>query len=65
MKAYAGHPYFNDCATFCERWDQASFDPSYDTLPIEHFADRVRAVFARTPYDPNIIQPGTRVSLTR
>jgi predicted HD phosphohydrolase len=64
-QAYAGHPYFNDCATFCERWDQASFDPSYDTLPIEHFADRVRAVFARTPYDPNIIQPGTRVSLTR
>ena len=64
-QAYAGHPYFEDCATFCERWDQASFDPSYDTLPIEHFAERVRVVFARTPYDPNIIQPGTRVPLTR
>ena len=64
-QAYAGHPYFNDCATFCERWDQSSFDPTYDTLPIEHFADRVRDVFARTPYDPDIIKPGTRVPLTR
>ena len=48
-QAYAGHPYFEDCATFCERWDQSSFDPSYETKPIEFFADMVREVFARTP----------------
>ncbi len=63
--AYAGHPYFDDCATFCERWDQSSFDPAYDTLPIEHFADRVRAVFARTPYDPAVIRSGEREPLVR
>ncbi|MGA9411643.1 MAG: HD domain-containing protein [Roseobacter sp.] len=61
--AYKDSPYFDDCATFCERWDQSSFDPAYDTLPIEHFADRVRAVFARKPYDSQVIQPGVRVPL--
>lgn len=61
--AYRDSPYFDDCAQFCERWDQSSFDPAYDTLPIDHFVDRVRAVFARTPYDPAIIRPGAREPL--
>ena len=61
---WAGSPYFDDCAAFCERWDQSSFDPAYDTLPLDHFADRVRAVFARTPYDPAVIRPGHREPLT-
>lgn len=60
---YAGHLYFDDCATFCERWDQSSFDPAYDTLPLEHFTDRVHQVFARTPYDPAVMRTGERVSL--
>ncbi len=60
---YRGHPYFDDCATFCERWDQSSFDPNYTHEPIEHFAERVRAVFARTPYDPAVIRPGEREPL--
>ncbi len=62
-EAYRGHPYFEDCAEFCERWDQSSFDPNYDTLPIEHFADRVREVFARKPYDPAVIRTGAREPL--
>ena len=60
---YAGHPYFDDCATFCERWDQASFDPEYDDLPLEFFAPMVRDVFARTPYDPDVVRAGERVPL--
>ena len=60
---YRGHPYFDDCATFCERWDQSSFDPNYAHEPIEHFAERVRAVFARTPFDPAVIRPGEREPL--
>lgn len=60
---YRGHSYFDDCATFCERWDQSSFDPNYAHEPIEHFAERVRAVFARTPYDPAVIRPGEREPL--
>jgi predicted HD phosphohydrolase len=62
--AYADYRYFDDCAEFCERWDQSSFDPGYNTLPITHFADRVREVFARTPYDPVVLRPGVRVPLT-
>jgi predicted HD phosphohydrolase len=53
--AYLGHKYYYDCAQFCECWDQRSFDPTYDTLPIEFFAPMVRAVFAREPNDPAIM----------
>ena len=62
-QAFAGNPYFDDCVTFCARWDQTSFDPNYDTLPIEHFAPRVREVFAREPYDPAVIRTGEREPL--
>ena len=64
-KAYHGHAYFDDCVDFCARWDQSSFDPAYDTLPIAHFADRVHEVFAREPYDPDVIRPGAREPLYR
>ncbi|RMF37622.1 MAG: peptidase [Alphaproteobacteria bacterium] len=61
---YRGHPFFDDCAEFCERWDQSSFDPAYENLPLEFFAPMVEAVFARTPYDPAVLRPGERVPLT-
>ena len=61
---HRGHPYFDDCAEFCERWDQASFDPDYDTLPLDFFAPLVREVFARTPYDPAVLRLGEREPLT-
>ena len=38
---------FELAATFADTYDQNSFDPDYDTLPLEHFEDRVRKVFAR------------------
>lgn len=60
---YKGHPYFDDCAAFCERWDQSSFDPDYDTFDISFFQPIVRAVFARPPYQPEIIQSGVRMPL--
>ena len=41
------HPYFQATVDFCHDWDQASFDPDYDTLPLEHFEPMVRRVFAR------------------
>ncbi|WP_181711302.1 HD domain-containing protein [Roseovarius sp. TE539] len=63
-EAYRGHPYFEDCAEFCERWDQASFDPDYEELSLDFFAPMVREVFARPPYDPEIIRPGMREPLT-
>ncbi|MEM8794779.1 MAG: peptidase [Pseudomonadota bacterium] len=60
---HRGSPYFDDCAAFCERWDQASFDPEYDDLPLDFFAPMVREVFARKPFDPAVIRAGEREPL--
>lgn len=43
---YRDHAYFADTAEFCARYDQCSFDPDYDTLPIEHFEPMLRRIFA-------------------
>ena len=40
------HEYWRDCAEFCEKYDQNSFDPEYDTLPLEAFEPAVRKVFS-------------------
>lgn len=61
--AFARHKYFDDCAEFCARWDQNSFNPDYETKPIEFFAPMVHQVFARTPYDPEVIRTGVREPL--
>jgi len=43
---YRGHPAFALAEQFADEWDQTAFDPDYDTLPLDHFEDRLRAVFA-------------------
>lgn len=60
---YVSHPYYQDTVDFCERWDQASFDPDYSTPPLEHFEPLVREVFARTPWDKAVLREGERVPL--
>ncbi len=47
-EALRGHEWFDACASFCEKWDQSSFDPDYDTLPLSHFAPLVYQLF-QTP----------------
>ena len=42
---YQGHESFALAERFADEWDQQAFDPDYDTLPLEHFEERVRAVF--------------------
>jgi predicted HD phosphohydrolase len=42
---YQGHPAYALAERFADEWDQQAFDPDYDTLPLEHFEERVRAVF--------------------
>jgi predicted HD phosphohydrolase len=43
---------------FADDWDQTSFDPDYDTLPLEHFEPKVRQVFAAAKMFP--AKSGTR-----
>lgn len=52
---YRDHPWYQKCVDFCERYDQASFDPDYPTPPLEHFEPALRRVFARKPFDPEVI----------
>lgn len=42
---FRGSPHFDLTADFCERFDQAAFDPRYDSLPLEAFVPLVRQVF--------------------
>lgn len=44
---YRGHPHFEYCAQFCHLYDQSSFDPDYDTAPLEVFEPMLRRVIAR------------------
>jgi len=60
---FRDHPCFDVCAGFCERWDQSSFDPDYDSLPLAHFEPMVRTVFARKAYDPDVIREGVVTGL--
>jgi len=55
---YKDSPYYQACVDFCERWDQSSFDPDYDTKPLEYFEPMVREVFDRKAYDESVIQSG-------
>ena len=43
---YRGHPAYALAERFADQWDQRAFDPDYDTLPLEHFEERLRALFA-------------------
>ncbi len=61
---FKDHPLFDTCAEFCERWDQSSFDPNYDYLPLEFFEPMVREVFARKAYDAGVVRDGYVSPLT-
>lgn len=49
-RALSGHPAYAKTRRFVEEWDGASFDPDYDTLPLEAFEPMVRRLFARAPH---------------
>ncbi|MCH2167877.1 MAG: HD domain-containing protein [Oceanicola sp.] len=55
---YKDHPCFERCAAFCERWDQASFDPDYESDNLDSFEPVLREVFARKAHDPAVVCEG-------
>ncbi|MDG1738449.1 MAG: HD domain-containing protein [Paracoccaceae bacterium] len=61
---FKDHPCFNSCAVFCERWDQSSFDPNFDSKPLSHWEPMVREVFGRRAYDPDVTREGFVSKLT-
>ncbi len=44
---YADRSWYQMACRFSEEWDQISFDPNYDTLPLEHFEPLIDSIFAR------------------
>ena len=54
--AYKDHPWYASCWRFCERYDQAAFDPATPTKPLSHFEPMLREVFSRKPFDPAILK---------
>jgi predicted HD phosphohydrolase len=62
-RKFADSPHYDAAVAFCERWDQTAFDPTYDTLPLDHFAPMVRTVFARPAWDETVLRPGVQVPL--
>ena len=53
---YKNNPHFAVAERFSRDWDQNSFDPDYDTLPLEHFQPIVEAVFRRPAWDDTYIK---------
>ncbi len=43
---FRGHPYFEYTAQFCHLYDQNSFDPAYESMPLEAFEPMLRRVLA-------------------
>lgn len=41
------HEWFADTVAFCASYDQASFDPDYQSDPLDSFEDLVRTTFAQ------------------
>jgi predicted HD phosphohydrolase len=44
---YKGEPWYALAEQFADEWDQASFDPDYDTLPVVYFEPLVRDLFGK------------------
>lgn len=56
---FKDHPWYQACKDFCANWDQCSFDPTYDTLPLEAFEPLVRDIFTRPAHDPRYLRAAT------
>lgn len=46
-EAFRGQPHFAACEEFCAKYDQAAFDPDYDTEPLSFFEPMMRRVMAK------------------
>lgn len=52
---YRGHEAFEACAQFCHLYDQNSFEPGFDTMPLDAFVPMMRRVMEtpqRSIYKP-------------
>jgi len=43
---FRGHPNFDRTAEFCEKYDQAAFDPNYESMPLSAFEPMAMKLFS-------------------
>jgi predicted HD phosphohydrolase len=46
-RQYENEPWYELATRFTDEWDQTSFDPAYDTLPLEHFELMIDSLFSK------------------
>ena len=44
---YRDQPWYAQAEQFTDEWDQTSFDPNYETLPMEYFEPMIDRVFGK------------------
>ena len=44
---HESQPWFELAKKFTDEWDQAAFDPNYETLPLEYFEPMIDRVFSK------------------
>ena len=44
---FIDNPYYESCKEFCEKYDQNSFDPDYESLDLEFFVPMVKELFRK------------------
>jgi predicted HD phosphohydrolase len=44
---YADEPWYSLAEKFTDEWDQTSFDPDYETLPLDYFEPMIDRVFSK------------------
>ena len=47
---YQNSEHYQATIDFCEKYDQASFDPNYKSMTLKDFEPMVRKIFSRKPY---------------
>ena len=53
---FRGHPHFEYTAQFCHLYDQAAFDPNYESMPMEAFVPMLHRVMT-TPKRSIYLRP--------
>jgi predicted HD phosphohydrolase len=48
-KQYVNKSWYKLACQFSDAWDQTSFDPDYDSFPLEHFEPMIDRIFSRSP----------------
>ena len=44
---YTSEPWYELAEKFTDEWDQTSFDPNYETLPLDYFEPMIECVFGK------------------